>query len=41
LLVINTDDMDFVHQESDYKDILYEINQHVSGTRYYVPQKIR
>ena len=41
LLVINTDDMDFVHQEGDYKDILYEINQHISGTRYYVPQKIR
>jgi len=41
LLVINTDDMDFVHQEADYKDILYEINQHASGTRYYVPQKIR
>jgi deoxyguanosine kinase len=41
LLVINTDDMDFVHNEGDYRDILYEINQHASGTRYYVPQKIR
>jgi len=41
LLVINTDDMDFVHQEADYKDILYEINQHASGTRYYIPQKIK
>jgi deoxyguanosine kinase len=41
LLVINTDDMDFVHQEGDYKDILYEINQHASGTRYYIPQKIK
>lgn len=40
LLVINTDEIDFVHQESDYQDILYEINQHVSGTKYYVPHKI-
>ena len=40
LLVINTDDIDFVHNESDYQDILYEINQHTVGTRYYVPHKI-
>jgi len=39
LLVINTDEIDFVHNEKDYKDILYEINQHTSGTRYYIPQK--
>jgi len=39
LLVINTDEIDFVHQESDYQDILYEINQHAAGTRYYVPHK--
>jgi deoxyadenosine/deoxycytidine kinase len=41
LLVINTDEIDFVHDESDYKDILYEINHHSSGTRYYVPHKSR
>ena len=40
LLVINTDDIDFVHNESDYQDILYEINQHTVGTRYYIPHKV-
>jgi deoxyadenosine/deoxycytidine kinase len=40
LLVINTDEIDFVHNESDYKDILYEMNHHTSGTRYYVPHKL-
>jgi deoxyadenosine/deoxycytidine kinase len=40
LLVINTDEIDFVHNEKDYKDVLFEINQHTSGTRYYIPQKI-
>ncbi len=39
LLVINTDELDFVHSEQDYRDILVEINHHQSGTRYYVPQK--
>ena len=41
LLVINTDEIDFVHDENDYKDVLYEINQHSSGTRYYIPHKSR
>lgn len=40
LLVINTDEIDFVHNESDYKDILYEMNNHTSGTRYYIPHKL-
>jgi deoxyadenosine/deoxycytidine kinase len=40
LLVINTDELDFVHNESDYQDILYEINQHTAGTRYYIPHKV-
>jgi deoxyadenosine/deoxycytidine kinase len=40
LLVINTDEIDFVHNESDYQDILYEINQHSTGTKYYIPHKI-
>jgi deoxyadenosine/deoxycytidine kinase len=39
LLVINTNEIDFVHNENDYKDILYEINHHSSGTRYYIPHK--
>ena len=40
LLVISTDEIDFVHSENDYQDILYEINQHTAGTRYYIPHKI-
>lgn len=40
LLVINTDEIDFVHDEKDYQDILYEINQHSTGTKYYIPHKI-
>jgi len=39
LLVINTDEIDFVNNKNDYQDILVEINHHTSGTRYYVPQK--
>lgn len=41
LLVINSDEIDFVHNENDYKDILYEIGNHSSGTRYYIPHKNR
>ncbi len=39
LLVINTEQIDFVNNKNDYQDILVEINQHSSGTRYYIPQK--
>jgi deoxyadenosine/deoxycytidine kinase len=39
LLVINTDEIDFVNNKNDYQDILVEIKHHSSGTRYYVPQK--
>jgi len=39
LLVINTDEIDFVHNKNDFQDILVEINHHSSGTRYYIPQK--
>ena len=38
-LVINTDELDFVHSEKDYRDILSEIDHHTAGTRYYIPQK--
>ncbi len=41
LLVINTDEIDFQHNEQDYQDILVEINHHHSGTRYYIPQNRR
>ena len=37
LLVINTDEIDIINNESDYKDVLYEINNHTKGTKYYVP----
>ena len=39
LLVINTDEIDFVNNKNDYQDILVEIKHHSSGTKYYVPQK--
>jgi len=39
LLVINTDEIDFQHSEQDYQDILFEINHHQQGTKYYIPQK--
>ncbi len=41
LLVVNTDEIDFQHSEEDYQDILFEINHHEAGTRYYVPKKRR
>ena len=41
LLVISTDELDFVHSEKDYRDILTEIDNHTAGTRYYIPQKKR
>ena len=37
LLVINTDEIDIINNESDYKDVLYEINNHTAGTKYYIP----
>lgn len=37
LLVINTDELDFINNEDDYHSILYEINHHQAGTKYYIP----
>ena len=37
LLVINTDELDFINNEDDYHNILYEINHHHAGTKYYIP----
>jgi deoxyguanosine kinase len=37
LLVINTDELDFINNEDDYHNILYEINHHRAGTKYYIP----
>jgi deoxyguanosine kinase len=39
LLVINTDEIDIINNENDYKDVLYEINNHTSGTKYYIPYR--
>lgn len=39
LLVINTDEIDFVNNKSDFQDVLVEISKHSSGTRYYIPHK--
>jgi deoxyguanosine kinase len=40
LLVINTDEMDFIHNEEDFHNILYEINHHHAGTKYYIPHTL-
>lgn len=37
LLVVNTDDIDFVANELHFKDLVKEIRKGASGTRYYVP----
>jgi deoxyguanosine kinase len=37
LLVINTDEIDFINNEDDYHSVLYEISHHRAGTKYYIP----
>ncbi len=37
LLVVNTDDIDFVANESHFEDLVKETLEGASGTRYYVP----
>jgi deoxyguanosine kinase len=37
LLVVNTDRIDFVHNEKDLADLLALLNTPLSGTKYYVP----
>ncbi|MGD9486934.1 MAG: deoxynucleoside kinase [Calditrichaceae bacterium] len=39
LLIINTDELDFLNEERDYDDILKEIRHHPTGTRYFVSKK--
>jgi deoxyadenosine/deoxycytidine kinase len=39
LIIVNTDDIDFVHNEKDLQDLLQVIRQPVSGVRYYNPAK--
>lgn len=39
LIIVNTDDIDFVNNEKDLEDLLQVIRQPVSGVRYYNPGK--
>ena len=39
LLVINTSDMDFVHNEEDLNDLIEQILHPPAGVKYYVPMK--
>jgi deoxyguanosine kinase len=39
LLVVNTDDLDFVHREEDLIDLMAQIGAIDQGTRYYVPRR--
>jgi deoxyadenosine/deoxycytidine kinase len=37
LLVINATAIDFVHQESDFEDLMIQLNRPISGVQYYSP----
>jgi len=39
LLVINSSDMDFVHNEEDLNDLVDQIMRPPAGVKYYVPMK--
>ena len=39
LLIINTNDIDFVNDSHDFKEILDIIRNPISGTKYYNPNK--
>lgn len=39
LLVVNTDEFDFVHRDNDMSDLLTQIASLNKGTRYYVPRR--
>jgi len=39
LLVVNTDEIDFVHREEDLIDLMAQIGATDQGTRYYVPRR--
>ena len=41
LLVVNASDIDFVHIPEDFEDLVLQINEMRSGTRYYVPMSSR
>ena len=37
LIVVNTDDINFVESTADFEELAREIEEHDSGTAYYVP----
>ena len=37
LIVVNTNDIDFVANQSDFDELAREIEEHTTGTAYYVP----
>ena len=37
LVIINTNNIDFVHNESDLKEVIQYIRQHISGTKFFNP----
>lgn len=39
LLVVNANEIDFVHEENDYQDLLDQLNRPISGVQYYSPKK--
>jgi deoxyguanosine kinase len=39
LLVVNTDEFDFVHSDEDLTDLIQQIDSTERGTRYYVPRR--
>ena len=39
LLVVNTNEMDFVHIEKDFEDLMAQLDRPISGVQYYSPTK--
>ena len=37
LLVVNTNDIDFVERSDDLKELLRRLNEPIKGTQYYLP----
>jgi deoxyadenosine/deoxycytidine kinase len=37
LLVVNTNDIDFVDRDQDLKELLRRLNEPIKGTQYYLP----
>ncbi len=39
LLVVNTNEIDFVHNEKDFEELMEQLNRPISGVQYYSPKK--